>query len=214
MQPVYISLIDDHVLLRSGLAGLINSFDGFKVLFEADNGKDFIKQLKPGAAPDIVLLDITMPEMNGYETASWISMNLPDTKVLVLSMMGDEAAVIRMIRYGAKGYLLKDSKPAMFKEALLQVRDQGFYINDLVSPKLLYRLNTNKINEQMPVFTDRELVYLRHACSDMTHKEIAKEMYISPRTVDSYRDALYEKLGISSRVGLVLYAIKRGLVVI
>jgi len=214
MQTTYIALVDDHILLRAGLASLINSIDGFQVLFEADNGRDFIGQLKPKAAPDLVLLDITMPEMNGYETAAWIKVNLPHTKMLILSMMRDEAAVIRMIRMGAGGYLLKDSKPAVFREALLQMRDHGFFLNELVSPKLLYQLNSNRPDAQPPLFTDRELVYLRYACSEMSHKEIAKEMFISPRTVDSYRDALFEKLGVTTRVGLVLYAIKCGLVTV
>ena len=137
----YIALVDDHVLLRSALATLINSFLEFKVLFEADHGKDFIRQLKPIHAPNIVLLDITMPIMNGYETADWIKINLPETKTLVLSMMDNDAAIIRMLRYGAKGYILKDSKPVAFKQALVQLRDNGFYINDLVSSKMLYYVN-------------------------------------------------------------------------
>jgi DNA-binding NarL/FixJ family response regulator len=212
MAVTYVSLVDDHVLLRNALASVINGMEGFKVLFEADNGKDFQKQLRLPSGPDIVLLDVTMPEMNGYETALWIKTNLPDTKVLVLSMMRDEGAVIRMLRYGAGGYLLKDSKPSVLKEALCQVRDHGFYLNEVVNAKLLYLLNTNRLQQQLPAFTERELIYLKLACSEKSHKEIAQEMFISPRTVDSYRDALFEKLGVASRVGLVLYAIKVGIV--
>jgi DNA-binding NarL/FixJ family response regulator len=208
----YLSLVDDHALLRSALASLINEFDGFQVLFEADHGKDFIRQLKAPAYPDIVLLDITMPEMNGYETALWIRANLPDTRVLVLSMMRDEAAVIRMLRYGARGYLLKDSRPEVFKTALRQVRDEGFYLNELVNPKLLYRLNSGSPEALLPHFTDRELAYLRLACSEKSHKDIAKDLVVSPRTVDSYRDSLFEKVGVNTRVGLVLFAIRNGLV--
>ena len=215
MSATYITLVDDHALLRSGLASLINSFEGFKVLFEADNGKDFINQLKPHSLPDIVLLDVTMPVMNGYETAEWIGINLPQTKVLVLSMMENDATIIRMLRLGAKGYILKDSKPEVFKQALQRVRDDGFFINDLVSSKMLHYVNNS--NDLLDVngsihLTDREIAFLKLACTEKTHKEIAAEMFVSPRTVDSYRDSLFQKLAVSSRVGLVLFAIKNGIV--
>jgi DNA-binding NarL/FixJ family response regulator len=209
----YIALVEDHVLLRSGLASLINSFGNYKVLLEADNGADFIKQLLPRYPPDIVLLDITMPVMNGYETAAWIKVNLPNTKVLVLSMMENDAAIIRMLKAGAKGYILKDSKPVIFKEALNAIRDYGFYLNDLVSNKMLHYVNQgDQTTHDAIQLTERELSFLKWICTEKNYKEIAQEMYISPRTVDSYRDALFEKTGINSRVGLVLYAIKNGIV--
>jgi DNA-binding NarL/FixJ family response regulator len=216
----YIAVVDDHILLRTGLATLINSFNEYKVLFEADNGEDFIRQLKPRHAPDIVLLDITMPVMNGYATAAWITLNLPQTKILVLSMMENDATIIRMLKHGAKGYILKDSKPPIFKQALNSVRDNGFYINDLVSSKMLYYMN-NSIHKAAEhdstlsaSLTERELIFLKWACTEKTHKEIAHEMCVSPRTVDSYRDALFDKLGVTSRVGLVIFAIKNGIFVI
>lgn len=213
----HIALVDDHVLLRSGLAALINSFDGYQVLFEADNGEDFIRQVQQHPPPAIVLLDITMPRMNGYETAAWIKANLPDAKVLVLSMMENDTAIIRMIKMGAKGYILKDSKPPTFKEALNSVRDHGFYINELISSRMLHYVSHD--GEETPAarmatvpLSDKELAFLKLAATEMTYKEIAGQLFISPRTVDSYRDALFEKLGVSSRVGLVLYAIKQGIV--
>lgn len=211
-----IVLVDDHSLLRSGLATLINSFEEYNILFEADNGKEFLNQLNKKNPPDIVLLDITMPVMNGYETAEWIRTNLPDTKILVLSMMDNDAAIIRMLRYGAKGYILKDSKPQVFKQALNSVRDNGFYLNDLISSKMLHYVNANNKKDTSldPAISlsDRELTFLRHACTEKTHKEIAEEMCVSHRTVDSYRDTLFEKLGVTSRVGLVLFAIRNGIV--
>lgn len=216
----YISLVDDHVLLRSGLAALINSFEGYRVLFEADNGQDFIRQIKPTQAPDIVLLDVTMPLMNGYETAEWIRVNLPQTKILVLSMMENDNAIIRMLKLGAKGYILKDSKPLAFKEALNSIRDYGFYINDLISNKMLYYISKEKESDDslnvdpLVRLSPTEIEFLRLICSEKTHKEIAQAMYVSPRTVDSYRDTLFEKLGVTSRVGLVLFAIKNGIVTV
>lgn len=214
MQPTtYVALVDDHSLLRNGLAAVINSFDGYRVIIEADHGKHFIDQLKGKPAPDIVLLDITMPVMNGYETAEWIKVNLPETKIVVLSMMESDTIIINMIKRGAKGYLLKDSKPDVFHKALNSVRDNGFYINELVTGKMLHYLNDSDTSRHNSIeLTDREIQFLKLCCSDLTYKNIAKEMFISPRTVDSYRDNLFAKLGVSSRTSLVLYAIRNGII--
>jgi DNA-binding NarL/FixJ family response regulator len=209
----YVALVDDHSLLRNGLAAIINSFDGYKVVMEADHGQHFIDQLKGKQAPDILLLDITMPVMNGYETAEWTRVNLPETKILVLSMMESDTIIINMLKRGAKGYLLKDSKPDVFHKALNSVRDNGFYINEKVTGKMLHYLNDGIGSGSRSVeLTDREIQFLKLCCSDLTYKSIAKEMFISPRTVDSYRDNLFEKLGVSSRTNLVIYAMRNGII--
>ena len=210
-----IALVDDHILLRDGLATLIENFDGYTVLFQADNGRDFIEQLKTQPLPDIILLDITMPEMNGFETAAWIREHAPSIKILVLSMMDNDEVVIGMLKAGAKGYILKDSKPVVFKQALDHIRDTGFYMNELVSNKMLNFVSQdkNKASEMSVIaqLSPRELTFLQYACSEMTYKDIAVEMKVSPRTVDGYRDELLKKLNLQSRVGLVLFAIKHGL---
>lgn len=207
-----IALVDDHSLLRNGLASLMASFAGYSVLFEADNGKDFIAQLEKYPAPDIVLLDVTMPEMNGYETAAWIKDNIPQTKVLVLSMMDNDTAIISMLKAGARGYVLKDSKPAVFKQALDDIRDRGFYMSDLVSNKMLnYVKGEEQVNAGIiSQLSEKEIRFLKLSCTEMTYKEIAAEMDLSPRTVEGYRDELFKKLDVQSRVGLVLFAIKHG----
>jgi DNA-binding NarL/FixJ family response regulator len=210
----HIALVDDHILLRNGLAALINSFDGYKVAFEADHGRDFIKLLGTQGHPDIVLLDITMPEMNGFETAAWIKQNTPMIKVLVLSMMDNETAIISMIKAGACGYILKDSKPGVFRQALDDIRDKGFFINDLVTYKMLSYVKGDEPNSDSTIvsrLSEKELTFLRLACTEKTYKEIASEMNLSPRTVEGYRDDLFVKLHVMSRVGLVLFAIKNGL---
>jgi DNA-binding NarL/FixJ family response regulator len=210
----YIALVDDHILLRNGLAALINSFNGYQVSFEADHGKEFITMVANQGSPDIVLLDINMPEMNGFETAGWIKDHLPSTKILVLSMMDNESAIISMLKSGAGGYILKDSKPAVFRQALDEIRDKGFFMNDLVTHKML---NYVKGEEQhtdaatIARLSEKELTFLKLACTEKTYKEIASEMNLSPRTVEGYRDDLFAKLGVMSRVGLVLFAIKNGL---
>lgn len=209
-----VSLVDDHSLLRNSLAGLIAAFDGYEVLFEADNGKHFIEQLAQYPSPDIVLLDITMPEMNGFETANWIKQNLPAAKILVLSMMDNDTAIISMLKAGARGYLLKDSKPALLKLALDHIRDTGFFMNELVNNKMLsYVVNDEpKIDTGIVAqLTAKEIAFLKLACTEMNYKQIAAEMQLSSRTVEGYRDDLFKKLNVVSRVGLVIFSIKNGL---
>jgi DNA-binding NarL/FixJ family response regulator len=210
-----VALVDDHSLLRNSLAALITGFEGYEVLYEADHGKDFIQQLPQyPSPPDIVLLDITMPEMNGFETAAWIKQNLPAAKILVLSMMDNDTAIISMLKAGARGYLLKDSKPVILKQALDDIRDKGFYMNELVNNKMLnYVVNDEqkKDTDIISQLTAREITFLKLACSEMSYKQIAAEMQLSSRTVEGYRDDLFKKLNIVSRVGLVIFAIKNGI---
>jgi len=211
---IKLALVDDHSLLRSGLGELISLIPGFEVIFEADHGRDFIEKLKTNPAPDIVLLDITMPEMDGHETALWIRDNLPDTRVLVLSMMDNEVAIINMIRAGARGYILKDSKPAIFRQALEDVRDKGFYMNDLVSQRVLNHMAGQDVSgtgNSTAGLSEKEIRFLKYCCTEMTYKEIAAEMDLSPRTVEGYRDDLFRRLQVQSRVGLAMFAIRNGL---
>ncbi|MEN9570559.1 MAG: hypothetical protein RL172_1790 [Bacteroidota bacterium] len=210
-----IVLTDDHVLLRNGLAELVKNL-GHTVLFEADNGKDMQAKLKNSPLPQMALLDINMPEMDGFETAEWLKQTHPDVKVLALSMYDNENAIIRMLKAGAKGYILKDSDPAELQAAIDSVINKGFHYSDLVSGKLIHAIN--KMDEDgsslktMINLTERELDFLKYCCTEFTYKEIADKMCVSPRTVDGYRDALFEKLHLKTRVGLVMYAIKNNLI--
>ena len=211
-----VALVDDHELLRTGLAGLVNSFPGFRVLFEAGNGKEFIDQVDMNKPPEIVLLDISMPVMDGYETAAWIKHKLPGTKVLVLSMLENDMAIIRMLRNGVKGYILKESNPGIFKQALESVQKNEFYVNELVRNKLInYVTNEDDPTVETSMLlniTEGEAQFLQWLCLDKSYKEIALEMFVSVRTIDSHRDSLFRKLEINTRVGLVLFAIKQGIV--
>ncbi len=215
---IKVALVDDHVLLRNGLAGLVNSFDGYEVILEADNGIDFTEKMKTAAEPDIALLDINMPQMDGYETAKWLRQTYPLVKVMALSMYDNENAIIRMFKGGTKGYVLKDCEPSELKAALNSIVKTGYYYSDLVTSKLIYSINKmdddNSDVKSLVQLNEKEISFLKLACTEMTYKEIADKMFLSPRTIDGYRDALFEKLGISSRVGLVLFAIKNGIVVI
>ena len=210
-----IVLVDDHTLLRNGLTSLVES-QGNTVLFEADNGKEFQENLDSGNLPDIVLMDINMPEMDGFETTQWLKLNHPGVHVLALSMYDNETSIIRMLKCGARGYILKDSEPAELKEAIHAIMNTGFYYSDLVSGKLMHAINkmddTGDDLKNLVPLNNRETTFLKYACTEMTYKEIADKMFVSPRTIDGYRDALFDKLQVKTRVGLVMYAIKNGIV--
>ena len=159
-----------------------------------------------------------MPVMDGYETSSWIKANLPQTKVLVLSMLENDTAIIRMLKNGARGYILKDSKPKIFKEALDNIRDSGYFINELVSNKLMHYINHEEVFDTdtfaLNTLTENEVTFLKWICTEKTYKEIADEMCLSPRTIDTYRDNLFKKLDVKTRVGLAIFAIKNSIVTI
>lgn len=212
-----IVLVDDHSLLRNGLSSLVKNL-GHTVLFEADNGKDFIEKLSKKELPDVVLLDINMPIMDGYETAAWLKLNFPQVNILSLSMYDNESAIIRMLNCGARGYILKDSHPKELKKAIELLMSKGFYYTDLVNDKLVQAINKKEDNNSntrmVSLLTEREIEFLKNICTELTYKEIAEKMQVSPRTVDGYRDALFDKTHVKTRVGLVIFAIKNGLFVI
>ncbi len=216
MSKLNIALVDDHVMLRNGLAKLIDDMNDYTVIFQSNNGQEFIHEISRNQyEPHVVLLDVNMPQMDGYETAKWIRSNLPFTKVLVLSMFDDEKSIIKMLRYGAKGYILKDGDPEQLTIALHDVVHKGYHYTDLVNGKLVHAINTLDEDGFANIenkFTPREIELLKLSCSEMTYKEIANIMYVSVRTVEGYRDNLFEKLNLKTRVGLVLYAIKNRIV--
>lgn len=214
MKKVKLAVVDDHKLFRDGLTELINGFNEYAVMIEADNGLDFLKQIKAKGVPEIVLLDINMKEMDGFETAAWLKENHPEVKILVLSMYENENAVIRMIKAGAKGYVLKDITKKELEQALSSLVNKGYYYTDMITGKLIHILSGNDDNKGGNAAKDvsslnaKEMEFLKLACTELTYKEIAEKMCLSVHTIDGYRDALFEKLGIKSRVGLAIYAIK------
>ncbi len=208
-----IAIVDDHRLLAQALADLINRSEEYTVLFCAENGQDLLRRLMQQSLPDIVLLDVNMPIMSGIETATALRDQYPLVRVLALSMLDDEESVVQMMQHGARGYLLKGCQPSELLQALDDVRTKGLYTSNFLTGRLLSQLNrpapvppkmTHRLN-------DRESTFIRWACSELTYVEIADKMCVSARTVDGYREAVFEKLHVKTRVGLVMEAIRLGL---
>ena len=211
MSKPTIVLVDDHVLLRNGLASLVTTLQ-YDVIMECSNGKELTEQLNQNNLPDLILMDINMPLMNGYETTLWLKNNYPEVKVVALSMYDDEQSVIRLIKNGARGYILKDTRPQDLHYALDSVLTKGFYYSDMVTGKFIHSMKEDKETSIISKLKPTEIEFLKLAATELTYKEIAQKMHLSPRTIDGYRDQLFEKLGIKSRVGLVIFAIKHGIV--
>ena len=210
----YVALVDDHTMFRKGLAVLINLFPQYKVLLDVGNGQEFIDQLDPDNLPDILLLDINMPVMDGYATAAWVHANHPDIRILALSTMDSDTTIIKMIQQGARGYILKDADPKELQVAFEEILAKGYYYNEILTRKVIQSIHQGGADPSsaFPKLTDREMEFLKHACSEKNYNQIASEMFVSERTVDGYRESLFKKFNVTNRVGLVLYAIKNQLV--
>lgn len=207
-----IVIVDDHVLIAQALKGIISNFEQFEVLYECENGKTLQDKFKSGAEiPTIVLLDISMPIMDGFETAKWLKENHSSVLIMTLSMQDDEQSVIKMIKNGSHGYLLKNTHPAELEKSLLKLINEGYYYPDWASRMVFSSLNNDSDKNNSAVkLTDREKQFLSYTVTEMNYKEIAEKMFCSPRTVESYRDSLFEKLELKTRVGLAVYAMKNG----
>jgi len=211
---IQVAIVDDHTLFRQGIARLLAEFEEIKIVFEAANGEEMQARLAAGIMPDVVLMDIAMPVMDGFAGTKWLREQYPLVKVLALSMFEEDAPIIEMLKTGARGYVLKESKPIDLVTAIMAVYRQGYYINEQVSGKLLRAVQDNQptgktlINE----LTGNELKFLEWSCSELTYKEIADKMHLSHHTIDNYRESLFQKFGIKTRTGLVIFAIKNKLV--
>ncbi len=200
-------VVDDHILLSQAIGELVHTFDQFQVMYICKNGKELISKLNSSEpAPDLVLMDVNMPILNGVETTAHLKEHFPDIKVLALSIEEDENTILKMLRAGARGYLLKDIKKSELQTALSEVIKNGYYYTNTVVKIMVDSLHNN--NEKTKTLKEREIEFIRHACTEKTYKEIAEQMFLSPKTIEGYRDALFDKLNLRNRTGLVLYAIR------
>lgn len=204
-----IIIVDDHTLFALSLVRLIESFDDFEVVEVLKTGQELVEHFKNGkTGPDIILLDIRMPVMDGIATMAWLKEHRPEEKILALTMEHDEETIIKMIRLGCRGYLLKDIEPDEFLTALEAVYETGYYFNEETTEALSHEVQHKTIDK----LSSREKEFLNLACSERTYKEVAEVMNLSPKTIDGYREGLFNKLDVKSRVGLVLFAIKHKMV--
>jgi two-component system, NarL family, invasion response regulator UvrY len=215
--PISIFLVDDHELIRDAIALLIKDFHNCTVVGIAKNGQVCIDKIKTGIVPNIVILDLNMPVLDGYATAAWLKENYPQVKVLVLTMFDSEVALIRLLKLGVRGFMKKDISTHDLKLAITTIADEGYYYCNASTGKLAAYFNTDKTGKS-PMdntnLSDVEIEFLQHVATDMAYKEIAQKLNMTLRTIDATRDKLFLKLDVKSRVGLAIYAVKSGIVVL
>ena len=214
MKKIKIAIADDYRIFREGLKVSLAQDDRMQVIFEADNGEDLLKIMET-IQPDIIIMDLKMPIMDGMEATQIIRRKFNEVKVLVVSMYEDDKFIIHLMEIGANGYLLKNSEPDEIRKAIYAVCENGYYFNDLVNKALLKKLvlkNNIKpsFNENVDL-TERELEVLKLICEEKTAAEIAKQIFLSPRSVEGIRQRLIEKIGVRNTAGLVMFAVKNGL---
>jgi len=209
---IKIGIVDDHQLFVKSLVRLFDDIAECNVVLEALNGKEMVRKLAlPGAVPDILLIDVNMPQMDGAATASYMREHHPAVKMVVLSMNSDDHTILKMLRMGCCAYLLKDIHPNELETAIFEIDRKGFYNADAYNLNARRLLLQSQLEGQLHL-TQRELEFLRLACSDLTYKQIAAAMFVSERTVDGYRDSLFLKLKVQSRVGMALEGLRQNLV--
>ena len=204
---IKVGLVDDHQLFLKSLSLMLETLNDFEVVLEALNGQDLQRKLEGRKEmPDLILLDVNMPVMDGVETARWLQEHHPAVKLVALSMNDKDGAIIKMFKAGCCAYLLKDVHPAVLEKALHEVHSKGYYNADAAqfNPGRLLHKAEKEIS-----LTPKEQQFLKLACTEMTYKQVAAEMQVTERTVDGYREALFQKFGVQSRVGLCLEALRK-----
>jgi len=206
---ISVALVDDHTMFRQGISRLLAEQSEISVLFDAANGADMKDKILSFGLPDVILMDITMPVMNGYDATIWLKQNHPTVQVLALSMFEEDGPILKMLKNGAGGYILKQSKASDLLYAIKTIAEHGFFLNNQVSGKLLRSIQDDNLNTApIDELTANEVRFLELCCSELTYKEIADKMCLSPHTIDNYRDSIFTRFELKSRTGLVLFALK------
>ena len=214
MKKIKVAIADDYKIFREGLKVSLGQDENMHFLLEADNGEDLLKAIE-SKQPDVIIMDLKMPIMDGMEATQLVRKKYPAVKVLVVSMYEDDKFIIHLMEIGANGYLLKNAEPEEIRKAIYAVHENGYYFNDLVNKALLKKLvlkNNIKpsFNENVDL-SERELEVLKLICEEKTAAEIAKQIFLSPRSVEGIRQRLIEKIGVRNTAGIVMFAVKNGL---
>lgn len=215
MGKIKLAIADDHKIFRNGLKATLEDCADFDLILEASNGKQLLGMLTD-VKPDVILMDIKMPEMDGIQTTTAIKQKYKDVKVLALSMFNEDKYIVDMMKAGASGYLLKNAEPEEIIEAISTVFHKDYYFNEHLSITLIKQLagnnNSNNPSQSLADFNEREIEVLRLVCQECSNQEIADKICLSVRTVEGYRARLFEKTRSKNLVGLVIFAIKTGII--
>jgi DNA-binding NarL/FixJ family response regulator len=215
MKKIKIAIADDYKIYRDGLKVGLAADSNLQVVLEADNGEDLLNGLST-AMPDVIIMDLKMPIMDGMEATKEVKKRFSSIKILVVTMYEDDKFIIHLMENGANGYLLKNAESDEIRKSIYAVHENGYYFNDLVNKALLKKLvmkgNFKPSFNQDIDFTERELEVLKLICEEKTAAEIGKEIFLSPRSVEGIRQRLIEKVGVRNTAGLVMFAIKNGIV--
>lgn len=210
---IQIAMVDDHSMFRSGIASLLTEYNDIEIVFQANNGLDMQKKIAAFPNAQVVLMDINMPHMDGYAATVWLKLHYPHIHVLALSMYDEEHAIIKMLKAGANGYILKEAEISELHSAILQLVDKGFYTNDIVTGNMIKNFHQKEKSSNYSLqLSDKEILFLQLCASELTYKEMADQLNIAVRSVDNYSRSLFEKTGCKSRVGLVLWALKNNII--
>lgn len=215
MQVIKVAIADDHKIFRKGVVLSLRPYTNIKFVQEAENGEELLQGVA-ASEPDVVLMDLRMPQKDGIETTKALSKQFPHIHVIVLSMYEDERFVYHLMENGAHGYLLKNAEPQEIRRAIMDVQEKGYYLNNFVNRILLKRSHAKQ--KTVPSLTheitlnDKERDVLKFICMEFTAQEIATKMDISPRTVEAIKDRLMERFGSKNTAGLVFFAVKNNLV--
>jgi DNA-binding NarL/FixJ family response regulator len=218
MRKIKLALCDDHTLFRVGMASILGQIHDFELILEAGNGQELIDRI-PRKMPDVVLLDLQMPIMDGTATADYLRENHPLIKIVVVTMHDEDRMVLHLLEKGVSGYLLKDAEADEVEKAIRKVMDEGVYLNEFVSKAMLRKM-TNKTKVDKPagsfynskiILSEREKEVLMLICESLSTNEISEKIFLSPRTVEGHRLRILEKTGTKNTAGMVAYAFKNGL---
>ncbi len=218
MRKIKLALVDDHNLFRRGIAAILGQINDFELVLEASNGQEFLDKISR-KMPDVVLLDLQMPVLDGTATAEYLHENYPLVKIIVLTMHDEDRMVLHLLEKGVSGYLLKDADPDEVEKAIRKVMDEGVYLNDFVSKAMLRKMTHKTTVVKQPtlynskiLLSEREKEVLKLICEGMSTAEISDQIFLSPRTVEGHRLRIMEKTGTKNTAGMVAYAFKNDLV--
>ncbi|PCJ88776.1 MAG: DNA-binding response regulator [Flavobacteriales bacterium] len=215
MQKITLAIADDHPMMRKGVDITVKAFEHIDLIIKASNGRELIEKIK-AQPPDVVLMDLRMPEMDGFETTTHLRANYPGMMILALSFFDEESTMAEFMKAGGNGYLTKEAGAKELKEAINTVMQTGYYFSDNVSKVILKNLSgdqqTNPELHGAADFTKRELKIIRMICNEHTTADIAKKLFLSPKTIEGYRKTILGKVGAKNTAGLAIYAMKNGLI--